>query len=302
MGARHVRLATRGSPLARTQADGVARRLAEVAGSTPELVIVRTAGDEARDVPIDRIGGQGAFVKEVQRSVLEGRADLAVHSAKDLPAQTPPGLVLASVPERADPRDALVGSSLAGLPSGACVATGSARRRAQLAWLRPDLTFTELRGNMRTRIDKSRSVGAGVVSFAALERLGLQGEADDVLDPRDMLPQVGQGALAVECRADDDELLAWLDAVDDPGAHRALDAERSFLAALGGGCTLPLGALARFDDDDGTLRLDAILASADGHVLLRDSAQGRDAGALGASLAARLLDDLGGRALVELVP
>ena len=270
---------------------------------TVELVVVRTTGDEAADVPIDRLGGQGAFVKEVQVAVLDGRADLAVHSAKDLPALTPPGLVLACVPERADPRDALVGSTLAELPVGACVATGSVRRRAQLAWLRPDLTFSELRGNMRTRIERARAIGAGVVALAALARLGLEDEVDDVLDTGDMLPQVGQGALGVECRTDDEDLRVVLDGIDDPGAHRALDAERAFLAALGGGCTLPLGALARpVAGLGGRLRLEAMLASADGHVLLRSAGEGDDPAELGASLAAGLLDGAGGPPLLELGP
>jgi hydroxymethylbilane synthase len=299
---RRLRIATRGSPLALTQARSVAARVGAASGSTPELLTVRTRGDEATEVPIDRIGGQGAFVKEVQAAVLDGRADLAVHSAKDLPSLTPPGLVLACVPERADPRDALVGSTLEALPTGAVVATGSVRRRAQLAWLRPDLTFVELRGNMRTRIDKARAAGAGVVALAALERLGLRGSADDVLDVADMLPQVGQGALAVECRQDDKGLRQLLEAVDDRDAHRQVLAERAFLAMLGGGCTLPVAALARPAAEgsaDGTLHLDAMLASADGRVLLRGSEDGDDPEVLGAGLARRLLDDAGGSALAE---
>jgi hydroxymethylbilane synthase len=301
---RRLRIATRGSPLALTQAQSVADRIGAACGLEPELLTVRTRGDDAADVPIDRIGGQGAFVKEVQAAVLDGRADLAVHSAKDLPPLTPPGLVLACVPERADPRDALVGATLGTLPTGAVVATGSVRRRAQLAWLRPDLTFAELRGNMRTRLDKARAAGAGVVAVAALERLGLQDEIDDVLDFGDMLPQVGQGALAVECRHDDEELRRLLAAVDDGGAHREVLAERAFLATLGGGCTLPAGALARSapaapDGAPDRLRLDAMLASADGRVLLRATDEGDDAETLGTALAHRLLDDDGGRALAE---
>jgi hydroxymethylbilane synthase len=286
--------------LARIQSESVARRIKDSAGLEVELVIVRTRGDEAADVPIDRIGGQGAFVKEVQVAVLDGRADLAVHSAKDLPGETPPGLVLACVPERVDPRDGLVGATLASLSPGAVVATGSARRRAQLAWLRPDLTFTELRGNMRTRLDRARAAGAGVVALAALERLGLRGEVDDVLATTDVLPQVGQGALAVECREADEELRAALDAIDHRGAHREVLAERVFLAELGGGCTLPLAALAhRPEGGADRLHLDAMLASADGRVLLRAGDEGDDPSELGARLARRLLDDAGGSALTE---
>jgi hydroxymethylbilane synthase len=298
-GARPLKLATRGSPLALTQSRSVAGRLrAGGACEEIELVVVHTSGDLAPDLPVEQLAGQGAFVKEVQVAVMEGRADLAVHSAKDLPSETPPGLVLAAVPERADPRDALVGSTLADLPTGAVVATGSARRRAQLAWLRPDLVFAELRGNMRTRLERSRAAGAGVVALAALDRLGLAHEVSDVLDQRDMVPQVGQGALAVECREDDDWLRAVLAAVDDVDAHRAVLAERAFLAALGGGCTLPAGALAR-SDAGARLHMDAVLASADGHVLLRSSAQGEDPSSLGAGVAAALLDGSGGRQLEE---
>jgi hydroxymethylbilane synthase len=296
--ARPLRIATRGSPLALAQAQIVADRLqAAPAAAGVELVVVRTTGDVEREVPVERLAGQGVFVKEVQLAVLEGRADLAVHSAKDLPAATPSGLALACVPERLDPRDALVGSTLDALAPGALVATGSARRRAQLAWLRPDLTFVDLRGNMRTRLDRSRAAGAGVLAMAALLRLGLDGQADDVLDPAAMLPQVGQGALGVECREDDDRLRELLGAVDDPDAHRAVRAERAYLRALGGGCTLPVGALAG-PAGDGGLHLQAMLASGDGRVLLRAAASGDDPEALGASLAASLLDDAGGRAIL----
>ncbi|HAM02564.1 MAG TPA: hydroxymethylbilane synthase [Acidimicrobiaceae bacterium] len=298
-GPRALRLATRGSPLALVQSRSVAARLgAAGVDDDIELMVVKTSGDLAPDVPVERLAGRGAFVKEVQLALLDGRADLAVHSAKDLPSETPPGLVLASVPERADPRDALVGCTLAGLPTGAQVATGSVRRRAQLSWLRPDLTFTELRGNMRTRLDRARDSGAGVLACAALERLGLAAEVEEVLDPLVMVPQVGQGALAVECREDDDRLLEVLAAIDDVGAHRALLAERAFLGALGGGCTLPAGALAR-SGGDGALTMEAVLASADGHVLLRSSSDGADPVSLGTGLAAALLDGAGGRELEE---
>src|SRR6185503_12732791 len=158
--------------------------------------------------------------------------DLAVHSAKDLPSEPTPGLVIAAVPERADARDALVGSTLAALPTGAVVATGSVRRRAQLAAVRPDLGFAELRGNIQTRLDKAAGFDAIVVAAAALDRLGLGARADERLSFSDMVPQVGQGALAVECRTDDGESRARLDAIDDASVHAAVTAERAFLAAL----------------------------------------------------------------------
>jgi hydroxymethylbilane synthase len=266
-------------------------------------VVVSTAGDQMTEVPLDRIGGQGVFVKEVQAAVLEGRADIAVHSAKDLPALTPAGLVLAAVPERADVRDALVGAALGDLPPGALVATGSVRRRAQLAWLRPDLTFCDLRGNMARRIERARAVGAGVVAHAALVRLGLEDEAAEVLSVADVLPQVGQGALALECAVGDERALGALAAVDDAELHRAVTAERAFLDALGGGCTLPVGALAGpAPSGDGTIELDAMLASRDGHVRLRRRDSGGDPDALGRELARQLLDECGGRALADWAP
>ena len=295
-----LRLATRGSPLALHQAERVASRLAALPEAPPvDTVVVRTSGDRMAEVPIGRIAGTGAFVREVQAAVLDGRADLAVHSAKDLPSDTPGGLVLACVPERADPRDALVGARLDDLPSGSRVATGSVRRRAQLAWLRPDLTFVGLRGNMETRLARAQAAGAGVLALAALTRLGLDGHVAEALDPAVMMPQVAQGALAVECREDDAELRALLVALDDGAAHREVAAERAFLAALGGGCSLPAGALARAPaDGDGPLSIEGMLASLDGHVLLRARAEGDDPLSIGTSVARQLLDE-GGRGLEE---
>lgn len=292
-----LRVATRGSTLARWQAE----RVVALLGAPAELVIVSTRGDERRDVEIHRLGGTGVFVKEVEQAVLDGRADLAVHSAKDLPSTTDAGLVLAAIPERADPRDALVGTSLAALPTGALVATGSVRRRAQLAATRPDLRFTGLRGNVETRIARAGSVehrvDAVVVAVAALDRLGRRAEAADVLEPSVMLPQVAQGALAVECRADDTETIARVVAIDDPEAHRCIRAERAFLAELGGGCDLPVGALACVVDDE--LALAVLIASLDGRVLIRAHSLGTDPDATGRAAATALLDGAGGRALLD---
>jgi len=290
---RPLRVATRSSALARWQAE----RVASLLGGEVELVPVATAGDLDLTTPLHTLGGAGVFVKEVQAAVLDGRADLAVHSAKDLPASdTPEGLVLAAVPERGDPRDALVGSTLAALPPGARVATGSVRRRAQLAALRPDLTFAELRGNIATRLEKAARFDAIVVALVALERLGLQDRVADVLDPFDVCPQVGQGALAVECRTDDKDTLARLAAIDDTPAHRAVDAERAVLAQLGSGCDLPCGALASVDNDG--ITIDAVLASPDGRVVLRTTARDDDPVVAGTRAAIFLLDH-GGRALLD---
>lgn len=290
-----VRAATRGSPLARWQTDRVLERL----GIASEVVVVQTEGDRRPDVPIWEVGGRGVFVKEVQAAVLEGRADLAVHSAKDLPSSDPPdGLLIAAVPERGDPRDALVGSVLGDLPAGGLVATGSVRRRAQLAALRPDLTFTGLRGSIGTRLDKAARYDAIVVAVAALHRLGQTGRVAQVLEPAMMLPQVAQGALAVECRADDDELRERLAAIEHPPSRLAVDAERAFLAAVGGGCDLPVGALATVDGD-GRIRLEAMVASRDGRVVLRQGVTGTSPVDLGAEVAECLLHGAGAVAVLE---
>jgi hydroxymethylbilane synthase len=303
--ARRVRLATRGSPLARWQADHVAALLrAAHPGVEVEAVVVSTLGDRRLDQDIWQLGGVGVFVKEVQAAVLDGRADAAVHSAKDLPsdpALAAPGLVIGAVPERGDPRDALVGRSLADLPPGARVATGSTRRRAQLADLRPDLTFTGLRGSIATRLAKAAEgeVAAVVVAAAALDRLGRLDEAAEVLAPEVVVPQIGQGALAVECRGDD-ELRGLLAAIEHAPARRAVDAERGFLASLGGGCELPAAAHAVVAEG-GSARLTALLATLDGRLVLRTAmtfGPGDDPGAAGLALGHDLLDRGGGRALL----
>lgn len=300
-----LRLATRGSPLALWQAGRVSDLLA-AADIAAELVVVDTEGDRRTDVPLTQLGGQGVFVKEVQAAVARGDADAAVHSAKDLPASAElamPGLVLAAFPERGDPRDVLVGARFEDLATGATVATGSARRRVQLANLRPDLTFADLRGNLATRLAKVgvHGVTAVVAARAAIDRLGWEppaGMATDTLDPRTMLPQVAQGALAVECRNDDESTLAALCAIDDPAVRRVVEAERAFLAELGGGCTLPVGAHATLagprSAHPGALSLTGMVAGADGHIVLRHETTGYDGPALGRSVARYLLDDAGG--------
>jgi hydroxymethylbilane synthase len=296
-----LRVATRGSALARWQADHVVALLGNVEpGLEVEVLVVDTTGDRRRDVPIWELGGKGVFVKEVQFALLDGRADLAVHSAKDLPSSTPDGLVIAAVPERADARDALVGAALDGLGRGAVVATGSLRRRSQLAHVRPDLRFAGLRGNMPTRLAQvgTNDVAAVVVAAAALDRLGIAGRIDERLDADVMLPQVGQGALAVECRLDDDELRAALGRIEHAPARRAVDAERGFLAELGGDCSLPAAAHATVAGDG--LRVRGLIATPDGRVVLRHEVSGSAAAgaALGRSVARHLLDEQGGAELL----
>jgi hydroxymethylbilane synthase len=288
-----LRVATRGSALAHWQAE----RVVELLGVEAEYVVVSTRGDERRDVPIHAMGGTGVFVKEVEQAVLDGRADVAVHSAKDLPSGTAAGMALAALPERGDARDALVGCRFDEIPTGGQVGTGSVRRRAQLAALRPDLGFGELRGNIPTRIEKAAGFDAIVLAAAALDRLDLADHIAERLDPAVVLPQVAQGALAVECRDDDDETRSLVARIDDADVRAAVTAERAYLAALGGGCNLPCGALA--EADDGTVRLEALLASLDGRVTLRVRVEGADPAAVGMDAARRLVEERGGRFVLD---
>lgn len=306
-------LATRGSALARWQADHVAALLIQAAASdgtelVVDQVVIETTADQRLDIPIWEMGGKGVFVKQIQAAVLDGRARLAVHSGKDLPAVTHPDLVIGAVPRRADPRDVLIGSTLADLAPGAPVATGSVRRRAQLASLRPDLTFRELRGNIARRLERIPAGGAIVMARAALDRLELTpapGRPHDVLEPSVMLPQVAQGALAIECRADDGEALELLGRIEDADSRATFDAERGFLAELGGDCDLPAAAFATIDPvaaptgDRPRIRLEALIASLDGHTVVRATRSGSDPAALGASIARHLLDDCGGADLLD---
>ena len=238
-----LRIATRSSAQARTQAEIVGASIeAANPGIRVELVFVETLGDQRQDVALHTIGGQGVFVKEVQRAVLLGNADLAVHSAKDLPSTPADGLTIAAFTERRDPRDALVGSTLDGLRLGATVASGSVRRRAQLRVIRPDLQFVELRGNIHTRLTKVPDGGAIVIAVAALHILGLEERIDEIMADDVMVPAVGQGCVAVECHSDDAKTAAALAAIDHPPTRRAVVTERAFLAELGSGCSLPIGA------------------------------------------------------------
>jgi hydroxymethylbilane synthase len=291
-----LRLATRRSPLALAQTRAVEARLRDL-GVECEIVDLDTAGDRDRTTDLAVLGGQGVFAVEVQRALLEGRADVAVHSAKDLPSGTVEGLDLVAVPERRDPADVLVGRTLAGLGPGATVATGSPRRRALLLERRPDLRVVALRGNMARRLAAigRDGVDAVITAAAALERLGERPEVAERLDPAWFVPQVGQGALALEARVDDSHSRAILETIDDPDAHRAVRAERAFLAELGAGCAVPAGAHARLAGDE--MEIDGVMIDLDGSHSVRATVRGPDGDALGRALARHLRDDRGGASL-----
>src|SRR5262245_53071601 len=241
-----LRIGTRGSALALWQANHIADRLRAL-GCAVELVIIQTQGDQVQERPLAQIGGDGLFTKAIQDALLDRRADVAVHSLKDLPTAPVPGLTVAAVPERASTHDAFVSRRhprLDALPHGARVATGSLRRKAQIRHRRPDLELVEIRGNVDTRLRKldEQGLDALILAQAGLERLGLGRVITELLDPSWMLPAVGQGALGLECRSDDADVLAALRSLDDSATHAAVVAERSFLLALGGGCLVPIGA------------------------------------------------------------
>ena len=281
-------VATRSSPLARWQAEAVASRL-KSQGIEVEFLLVATEGDKDRTRQIQDMAGEGVFVKEVQIAVLEGRADIAVHSAKDLRSRPTSGLNLVGFLERGDPRDALIGNQLDRIPEGGVIATGSARRRVQLVNLRPDLKFVGLRGNIKTRIEiaQGTDVDAVVVAKAALDRLGISDLADQVFESDQMVPQVGQGAIAIECRDDNRETIGLISSIVDELTGTCVMAERSYLAELGGGCELPVGAYAYKVGD--SLCLETVLASLDGTTVLRTEHQGEDPITLGAQTAQELL-------------
>jgi hydroxymethylbilane synthase len=302
-----IRLGTRRSLLARTQSELVAQALRDALGREVELVEVTTEGDVSR-APLATIGGTGVFVSALRDALLADRVDLAVHSLKDLPTTPADGIALAAVPLREDPRDVVVardGLSLGELPHGARIGTGSPRRAAQLHALGLGFDVVAIRGNVDTRIRKvaAGDVDAVVLARAGIARLGRMDEVTEVLDPLQMLPAPGQGALAVECRAADTDLVAQVrNAIDDPGSRAAVTAERAVLGALEAGCSAPVGAMAEVaeGEDGDELWLRAVALSADGAVAVRRSATGSpgDAEKVGRGLAEEMLED-GAAALVE---
>jgi hydroxymethylbilane synthase len=295
-----LRIGTRGSKLALWQAEYIRSRLLRECEMKSELVIIKTAGDQFASAAIPDVGGKGIFIKEIEDALLAGRVDLAVHSMKDVPTETPRGLSFPAIIKREDPRDCLVsrsGAVLAELPAGARVGTSSLRRQAQLRYIRGDLQIVNLRGNVDTRLRKldAGEVDAIILARAGLDRLGLSGRITETLAPEVMLSAVGQGALALEvrenrAREDDARTLEALARLDDAETRAAVTTERALLAELEGGCQVPLGAWARIED--GTLRMDARVLAADGSECIERHASGSpaDAEKIGRKLARELLD------------
>ncbi len=276
---RLVRIGTRGSQLASWQSNWVADQLRKLhPGLTVELVEIKTHGDRDRNSPLAVIGGTGLFTKEIQRALVDRTVEIAVHSLKDLPTTGPENLTLGAVPIREDVTDAVIApkhKTLANLPSGATVGTGSLRRRAMLLHARPDLNVVGVRGNVETRLNKALNgeLDAVILAEAGLRRLGLDSHITDRLAAPEFLPAVGQGALGIECRADDPETLALLAPLDDLETHCGVIAERTLLAELEGGCMIPLGAFGRYGND-GQLFLDAAVYDPDGKARVIASGRG----------------------------
>jgi len=290
----HLRIATRASKLAKWQASWVAEQLVQRGAARVELVEIESSGDLRQEGPIIALGTQGVFTKEIQAAVLDGRADVAVHSLKDLPTQQTVGLILAAVTARHNCADALVsthGNSLENLPQQARVGTGSLRRQAQLRHLRPDLQVMGIRGNVDTRLRKldEGQYDAIVLACAGLERLGLEDRIVEELGPPRLLPAPGQGALGIECRADDSRVSELLKSLEHRETRASTDAERAMLGLLHAGCSAPVGAWGRVEADQ--LILDGLVASSDGQQILRASSAGAlvDAHQIGHSVAEDLL-------------
>jgi hydroxymethylbilane synthase len=289
-----IRIATRRSPLAKWQAHHVADLLrSQEPGLEVRLHELTTRGDRILEVPLAEVGGKGLFVKEIEDALLQGDAEVAVHSMKDLPAQLAPGLVIAAVPEREDPRDALCSprwKRLEDLPRNARVGTSSLRRGAQLRAIRPDLRLEVVRGNVETRLRKAaEGLDAVVLAYAGLRRLGLAEHATQVLSPEEMLPAVAQGALALEARGVDASTLARLSRLEHAETRVRIEAERGFLGRIEGGCQVPIAGHATLEG--GEVRMRALVASLDGGRIIRGERRGptQDARALGVALAEELL-------------
>ena len=302
---RQLRIGTRGSVLALWQAEWVkSQLLASQQEVSVELVVIKTTGDKILDVPLAKVGGKGLFVKEIEEALLAGRADLAVHSVKDVPAELPEGLHLAVMPPREDPRDVLIsrnGAALAQLPQGAKVGTSSLRRSAQLLHLRPDLRIENLRGNVDTRLRKLESEGfdAIVLAAAGIKRLELSHVVSEYLDPEQMLPAVGQGALGIETRIDDAFTNQMVASLAHQDTMTTVSAERAFLSRLEGGCQVPIGGHALMDGEE--LVLTGMVADLKGARLVRKQMRGKaqQAELIGQRLAEEVLESGGAEILAE---
>ena len=301
----HLRIATRKSPLALWQAEFVAAELARLhPGLTTELVKITTRGDKILDVPLAKVGGKGLFTKEIDAALADGRADLAVHSMKDVPTELPPGMSIRAIPERADPRDAVAtrtGGGLASLPAGARIGTSSLRRLCQLKARFPSFEFVSVRGSVQTRLDKvGREVDAVILAAAGVRRLGIADRMHAFLDTDVMLPAVAQGTLGIQTRDDDDATNALVDGLNHADTVDRTRAERAFLATLEGGCQVPIAAYAVLEGD--RLHLSGLVGEVDGSLLIRRTIEGAraDADQLGRTLATQVLD-AGGREILERV-
>jgi len=286
-------IGTRGSKLALWQSNHVASILAEKAGVEVELNIIKTQGDKILDAPLSKIGDKGLFVKEIETALIEGEADLAVHSSKDVPTEIPEPLMLGAFLKRADARDVLIsksGKGLVDLPEGAVVGTSSLRRRAQILNRRPDLKIEDVRGNLDTRLRKMDEglFDAIILAAAGLDRMGWNEGITERISSEIMLSAVGQGAIAIEIRKNDEEMLELMKHLDDPATRAAVVAERSLLRELEGGCQIPIGALGVLEGDK--LKLEGVVANLDGEKLVRDSIIGdpQEAEELGVRLADKL--------------
>ena len=291
-----ITIGTRGSPLALWQAHWIKSQLESAHEDlTVELVKIKTSGDIIQDVPLAKVGGKGLFTKEIEESMLRYETDIAVHSMKDVPVQFPPSLTLSVVTEREDPRDALIsrnGFKLDTLPKGARVGTGSFRRTTQLLHYRPDLEVVPMRGNVQTRLDKLESEGLDAIILAAagLIRLGMADHITEYIEPEIMLPGGGQGAVGIESRKEDIRVMNRIFPLDHEESHMAIEAERSFLTRLEGGCQVPIGVYATIDG--GNLRLRGLVGSLDGKQVLKAEQTGsaEDPRAIGFQLAGELLE------------
>jgi hydroxymethylbilane synthase len=301
----HIKIGTRGSKLALTQANLVADSLKKIdPGITAEICVIRTSGDIMQDVTLTKIGGKGVFVKEIEDALTSGKVDLAVHSMKDVPTEIPAGLIFAAIMKREDARDILVSKNnrkIEFMPRGARIGTGSMRRAAQLLAILPDLAIVSLRGNLETRLKKieTENLQGVILAAAGMKRLGFTERISQYLPIETMLPAVGQGALGLEIRESDNKLREVLARLNHAPTAEEIKAERSFLSHLGGGCLMPIAAFGKLEGD--LLTLEGLVASPDGKSLIRDKVRGRivEAAELGKILAEIILEK-GGKKLLEL--